>query len=305
MSEVLSNQNMGTYATITAKIVAAIEKGVGRFQLPWHTGVIPHAMPVNAATGAAYRGINVVALWADGSVKGYVTGYWASYRQWQQLGAQVRRNERGACVVFFKKLEPDPDAEEGHGPRYVARLYRAFNSAQVDGWTVPQPRLKLEVELNAEIDAFVGHTKADVRHGGLVARYRHDLDCIELPERERFKRTDSSSATESYYAVLLHELVHWSGAPHRLNRVFGKRFGDAAYAFEELVAELGSAFLCSQFEIRNQVRVDHVRYIASWLDVLGRDTKAIFLAASLAQRAVEHLGTLANPSSSSGVEPWA
>lgn len=299
-----SHQQTSAYATITEKIVSAIEKGVGRFRLPWHTGVIPHSMPVNAATGASYRGINILALWAEASVRGYVTGHWASYRQWQQLGAQVRRNERGACVVFFKKLEAKPEVDEkANAPRYVARVYRAFNSAQVDGWKVPQPVRKSEVELNAEIDSFVRQTNADVRHGGLVARYRHDLDCIELPERERFRGTDSSSPTESYYSVLLHELVHLSGAPHRLNRVFGKRFGDQAYAFEELVAELGSAFLCSKFEIRNEVRVDHARYISSWLDVLGRDTKAIFLAAGLAQRAVDYLASFENTSLSAGPEP--
>lgn len=121
------------------------------------------------------------------------------------------------------------------------------------------------------------------------ARYRHDVDCIELPERERFAGTDTSSPSESYYGVLLHELTHWSGAPHRLNRVFGKRFGDSAYAFEELVAELGSAFLCSRFEIRNEPRYDHMTYLSSWLDVLGRDTRAIFLAAGLAQRATDYL----------------
>lgn len=290
METVLSQPTPNAYQAITEKIVRAIETGVGRFRLPWHAGVIPLATPVNAATERPYRGINIVALWADGAAKGYVTGYWASYRQWQQLGAQVRRNERGAIVVFFKEvtreLENDDQPEIRH---IVARTYRAFNAHQVDGWTFPIPKRMSAVELNQRIDGFVEATKAQIRHGGLGARYRHDVDCIELPERERFAGTDTSSASESYYGVLLHELTHWSGAPHRLNRVFGKRFGDAAYAFEELVAELGSAFLCSRFEIRNEPRYDHMTYISSWLDVLGRDTRAIFLAAGLAQRATDYL----------------
>lgn len=291
MSEtVLSQPTPSAYQAITDKIVRAIEGGVGRFRLPWHTGVIPLAMPINAATEKPYRGINVVALWADGAAKGYVAGYWASYRQWQQLGAQVRRNERGAIVVFFKEMMRESEKEDQPERRQVvARIYRAFNAHQVDGWTFPVPKRMSAVELNQRIDGFVSATNAQIHHGGLGARYRHDIDCIELPERELFIGSTTSSPSESYYGVLLHELTHWSGAPHRLNRVFGKRFGDAAYAFEELVAELGSAFLCSRFEIRNEPRYDHATYLASWLDVLGRDTRAIFLAAGLAQRATDYL----------------
>ena len=107
----------------------------------------------------------------------------------------------------------------------------------------------------------------------------------------------TSSPTEAYHAVLLHELTHFSGAPHRLNREFGKRFGDRAYAFEELVAELGAAFLCSAFGIVNEPRADHAAYISSWLDILDRDHKAIFTAASMAQVAVEYLRTLATSNS--------
>jgi len=171
---------------------------------------------------------------------------------------------------------------------------------QVDGWDHPAPQPVSKIETNAQIEAFVEATKADVRHGGYVACYRCHNDTIELPDRERFTGTGTSSPTESYYAVLLHELTHWSGAPRRLNRVYGKRFGDAAYAFEELVAELGSAFLCSSFAITNEPRYDHAAYVSSWLDVLDRDHKAIFTAASHAQRAVEYLSGLAGSDDSVG-----
>lgn len=114
-------------------------------------------------------------------------------------------------------------------------------------------------------------------------------DYIEMPSPEMFIGTGTSSPTEAYHAVLLHELTHWTGAEHRLNREFGKRFGDKAYAFEELVAELGAAFLCSAFRITNEPRLDHAAYISSWLDILHRDTKAVFTAANRAQEAVQIL----------------
>jgi len=290
--EVLSK--FSVYESVTGKIAAAIEAGAGSFMMPWHAGIAPIAMPLNAVSKAPYRGINIIALWAEAAVKRYVTGYWASYRQWQEMGAQVRRNERGATVVFFKKVEKgDDEALDEEQPRFVARAYRVFNSYQVDGWQLPLPEKKSEVHANQQIEAFVKATGADVRYGGLVARYRHDLDCIEIPAPDRFVGTNTSTPTESYYAVLLHELTHLSGAAHRLNRVFGRRFGDEAYAFEELVAELGSAFLCSIFGITNEPRYDHAAYVSSWLDILGRDNKAIFAAASHAQKAVEYLMQLA------------
>ena len=140
-----------------------------------------------------------------------------------------------------------------------------------------------------ELEVFIEATKATISHGGVRARYRPDLDCIEMPDRHRFKDSATSTATENYYAVLLHELTHWSGAEHRLKREFGKRFGNRAYAFEELVAELGAAFLCSRLRIGNEPRPDHASYVSSWLKILGNDRKAIFTAANRAQQAVEYL----------------
>ena len=164
----------------------------------------------------------------------------------------------------------------------------------MDGWQSPTPKPWSDVEVNEHVAAFVQATGADVRHGVQMARYRRDVDCIEMPNPELFIGTGTSSPTESYHAVLCHEMIHWVGAPHRLNREFGKRFGDRAYAFEELVAELGAAFLCSAFRVVNEPRPDHAAYVASWLEILDRDTKAIFTAASKAQEAVEYLVTLAS-----------
>ncbi len=287
MSAVLSKSNV--YEAITAQIVAAIEAGAGSCVMPWHAGVVPVVLPQNAASGMPYHGVNVVALWAAASVRRYITGYWATYKQWQGLNAQVRKGERSSLIIFWKKLEPKDDATDDEARRFVARTSHVFNAEQVEGWELPYIKRRSEVETNAQVEAFVRATKADIRHGAITACYRRTSDHIDMPRPERFIGTPTSSPTEAYYAVLLHELSHWTGAPHRLGRTFGRRFGDADYAFEELIAELGAAFLCSAFGIVNAPRPDHAAYISGWLDILGRDRRAIFTAASAAQEAVGYL----------------
>ena len=292
----------GVFQSITAKIVSAIEAGAREFVMPWHGGIVSPPFPVNAATDKPYRGVNVVALWVDALSKRYISGYWASYKQWQALGAQVRKGERGSIIVFYKHLDQpelnnrgeEPDDEAGKGYRFVARASHVFNSEQVDGWQLPIPTaVKSQVVINEEIAAFIQAVGADVRHGAGMAVYRRLQDFIEMPAPEMFIGTTTSSPTEAYHAVLLHELTHWTGSEKRLNREFGKRFGDKVYAFEELVAELGAAFMCSAFRITNEPRPDHAAYVSSWLDILHRDTKAVFTAASNAQEAVEFLLQLA------------
>ncbi len=300
-----SENKADVFKSITSKIISAIECGARDFVMPWHGGILSPAFPVNAATNKPYRGVNVVALWVDATFRRYISGYWASYKQWQTLGAQVRKGERGSVIVFYKKLDqPQLEVTSGgdgrsdeSGLRFVARASHVFNSEQVDGWQLPVPKIKSQVTINEEIAAFIEVIGADVRHNSHRAVYRRDQDYIEIPSPEMFIGTTTSSPTEAYHAVLLHELTHWSGAPHRLNREFGRRFGDKAYAFEELVTELGAAFLCSAFRITNEPRPDHAAYVSSWLDILNRDTKAVFSAASRAQEAVQFLLELATPKS--------
>lgn len=297
MSAVLSESRPSIYEAVTGQIIAAIEAGAGTYTMPWHGCIVPMALPKNAATGMPYHGVNVVGLWAQAANKRLMSGYWASYQQWRKLGAQVRGGERGSLVVFYKKQggTPENDATDAaDAPRIVIRHTHVFNAAQVDGWEHPLPKRLSEVEVNEQIEAFVRATKADIRHGGIRAFYRRQDDYIAIPKPERFTGTPTSSATEAYYAVLLHELTHWTGASHRMDRVFGKDFGDREYASEELVAELGAAFLCSAFGIVNEPRPDHAAYIAHWLDILERDNRAIFKAASMAQQAVEYLRDLAS-----------
>jgi len=288
-----SQSRFDVYRTITDKILLAMETGVDPFAMPWHGVAGRISRPKNADTGAFYRGINVVALWAEAAIKDYGSNVWASYRQWQNLGAQVRKGQHGAVIVFYKEIEDEDVEEESNRPRLIARASRVFNADQVEGWQRPKIEIPSRVEVLAQVDAFVTATKADVRRGGEVACYRTKDDYIQMPHPELFIGSATRTPTEAYYAVLLHELTHWTGAKHRLDRQFGERFGDDAYAMEELVAELGAAFLCADLRITNDLRPDHAAYIERWQKVLTDDRKAIFMAANRASQAMDFLNSLA------------
>jgi antirestriction protein ArdC len=211
-SAVLSESKLNVYDAVTAQIVAAIEAGAGICTMPWHAGIVPMTMPINVATEMPYHGVNIVALWAQAATRRYITGYWASYQQWRKLGAQVRSGERGSLIIFYKKFETNEPSETGEdeGPRFVIRSSHVFNAVQVDGWELPQPKRQSQVEINAQIEAFVQATKAEVRHGATIACYRRKLDYIDMPAPEQFIGTLTTSPTEAYYAVKLHEMIHYA-----------------------------------------------------------------------------------------------
>lgn len=276
------------YQSITDQIVASIEAGAGKFMMPWHRDTAT-TMPTNVLTGNTYNGVNIVALWAAAEQCGFTTGYWATYKQWSLLGGQVRKGEKGSVVVFYKQESVDvsdtASGEKKNKSVLYARSSRVFNIEQVDGWQAPRPAAPDPVKVSAEAERFVMATSAEIRIGGDRAYYRPCTDHIQMPNREQFTGTETISATESYYVTLLHELTHWTGHTSRLDRDLSVRFGREGYAMEELVAELGAAFLCSDLGITNRPRADHAAYIAHWLAVLKKDTRAIFTAASKANEA--------------------
>lgn len=295
-TQVPSHSRFDIYRAVTDSIIASIEAGAGEFTMPWHGLGAPIAKPQNAHTRMEYHGINVLVLWAHAHEHGYHSGYWGTYRQWQEVGAQVRKGEKSSPIVFFKRFE-EPSEDNGENPsnRLFARASRVFNADQVTGWTPPEDRHPPGEAIVSEMLAdFVLASTADVRWGGTMACYRIRDDYIEMPGKERFRDTPTSTANEGLGATLLHELVHWSGAKHRLARFEGgiKKEDVAA---EELVAELGAAFLCSDLGVTNQPRPDHAAYVAHWLQLLKNDTRAIFAAARLANQAAMYLHELASP----------
>lgn len=293
--EVLSNERFDVYRSITENIIAAIEAGPGVFRMPWHWMSPNGGRPVNAFTDKPYRGVNVVTLWAVANLRGFDACHWATYRQWRELGGQVRRGEQGSTIVFYKEIEVEPpqgrEGEDSEPPmtRLVARASRVFNEAQVDGWQASSPSARSRVETLDNAESFIRATGADIRERGNYAFYSPGADYIQVPPRDQFIGTPTSSPTETFYSTLCHELTHWAGHPSRLNRDLSGRFGDRAYAVEELVAELGAAFLCADLGITNMPRLDHAQYVASWFLLMRDDKRAIFTAASKAAAAAEFL----------------
>ncbi|MGE0371635.1 MAG: ArdC family protein, partial [Gammaproteobacteria bacterium] len=238
----MSNERRDIHQQITDQIITAIEAGAGEFCLPWHRPKGSLTRPTNIASGNAYQGVNVLTLWVAAEAKGFPAGLWGTYRQWQAKGAQVRKGEKASLVVFYKELDVQrEDAATGETTDSRVLLARAspvFNVAQVDGYALPDaaPPPPSSFDVVARAEALMRNSGALIYEGGDRAFYRPVDDSVHLPDRGRFTGTDTMSAQEAFYATSFHELTHWTGAKHRLDRAFGNRFGSRAYAFEELVA---------------------------------------------------------------------
>jgi antirestriction protein ArdC len=284
------------YSKITNQIVAELEKGVRPWLKPWNAehaeGRITRPLRAN---GIPYRGINVVMLWSAAMEKGYAAPQWMTFKQALELNAHVRNGEQGSQVVYASKITrtetDDGSGEDTERDIPFMKGYTVFNVEQIEGLPAqyyPKPAPRSEELLRIErAEAFFAATKAVVRHSGTQAYYSISSDHVQMPPFEIFRDA------ESYYATLAHETTHWTRHEKRLNRAFGrKRFGDEGYAMEELVAELGSAFLCADLELTPELRDDHASYLASWITVLKNDPRAIFTAVSHAQRAADFLNGL-------------
>ena len=206
---IMANERFDIHQHITDKIVSAIERGAGEFRLPWHRAAGNIMRPVNISSKKAYRGVNVVSLWAYSEERGYSSGAWGTYRQWAEAGAQVRTGEKAAYVVFYKELEIAADTSESETEtRLFARATPVFAAEQVDGYQAPViDALPVSTMTPIEqAEAFVAATAAQINHGGTRAFYSPSTDSIQLPPRQAFTGTLTSTPAESYYATLCHEL---------------------------------------------------------------------------------------------------
>ena len=275
---------MRLYQEVTDKIVAELDAGAAPWLCPWTkskangTGI----MPSNAITGRGYRGINVCILWGERDAKGYERNQWLTYKQAQAAGAQVRKGERATEIVFTKKLNVKDRETDEEKQISMLRPYWVFNAAQVDGLPEPTDTTPQTPEhRHHHAECFIAATGAVIKHGGNEACFIPSLDYIQMPPFGAF------TTVEGYYAVCLHELGHHSGHTSRLDRNLTGRFGTRAYAAEELIAELTSAFLCAHLGIEGELR--HAGYIKTWAELLRHDNRAIFTAAAKAQQAADFL----------------
>jgi antirestriction protein ArdC len=277
------------YQEVTDSIIRQLENGVRPWAKSWQAAGPGFVLPVRAS-GERYRGINVLLLWGAAEEKGFSSPQWFTFKQAQEMGASVRKGEKAAKVVYFNRVSREVETDNGDREEVeipFLKAYAVFNAEQIDGLPDTYQRKPLPREdapspiPNAE--DFFARVGVEIRHGGDRAYCSRATGHIQMPHLADF--VDA----ESYYATLAHETVHWSGHEGRLDREFGKRFGDQAYAAEELVAEIGAAFLAADLGLYVEPREDHTSYLDSWLKVLKADKRAIFTAASKAQAAADFI----------------
>lgn len=291
------------YARVTDRIITALESGVAPWVRPWQSEVDP--MPINADSRRTYRGVNFITLQLTAQACGYWRNCWLTYRQAEKHGGRVRKGEHGVPVVFWKLNRVNAKAETEPWPQEtrlfenvipLLRYYTVFNTAQIEGLPAaladPAPSIP-QWQGHDVADEVIQLSGARIRHAGGQAFYAPADDYVQLPTMTSFREASD------YYATALHELAHWTGHSSRLNRQLGKRFGDEAYAMEELIAELGSAFLCAHCRIEGQLQ--HASYIEHWLKVLRGDKRAIFVASTKAQNAADFLTAKLAPAESETV----
>lgn len=278
---------------ITDKIIAMLEKGGNEARTRW-TKAAQGGFPRNGKTGDAYRGVNVLILWDAAIEAGFTSNVWMTYKQAESIGAQVRKGEKAVMCAYFEMVKrKGNEADQGEGEEGgkagffpMCKPFWLFNVAQIDGlpesFTAPAEVAPEFTPIEAA-EKMLAASGAVINHGFDGAFYAPSKDQICLPTRERF------TSPENYYATALHELTHWTGHESRLNRQFGKRFGDDAYAFEELVAELGAAFVVGHVGFVDATIENHAAYLESWLKVLKNDKTAIFTASKQASLAYDFI----------------
>ena len=270
------------YQEVTNSIIEQLEKGAIPWVKPWRAD---SSADKNFISQKPYQGVNRLILGMSAMSQGFTNPAWASYKQWESKGAQVRKGEKGTRIVFYSPITKE-NKQTGTVEAYnMLKSYSVFNASQVEGLDIVYVEPEQgEFTANELAEQRIVKTGAMISHGSDVAFYMPSQDRIQLPNKSAF---DNEA---SYYATAFHELTHWTGAETRCDRNLKGKFGNPEYAFEELVAEMGAAFLCADYGIQGELR--HAGYIQSWLKALKDDSKAIFKASALAQKAADYINQL-------------
>ena len=298
-AEDAQSERINLYDEVTAKIIGQLEEGRFPWVQPWASshaamtdGALAPCLPRNALTARSYSGVNILILWSAAIESGYPSQGWLTFKQARDAGGNVRKGEQGTTVVYADRFTPEAEKakarETGEDARTVAFLKRftVFNVAQCEGLRpglAAEPAPLPERQIVPIAEEVIAASGVDFRIGGDKAFYMPSLDIVQVPQQPAFHEQ------VNYYRTCLHELTHATGHPSRLDRNLKNSFGSKDYAREELIAEMGSAFLCASLGIVPTVR--HADYIGAWLEVLREDNRAVFRAAGAASKAADWLLT--------------
>ena len=277
---------------VADKFIEALktQKGDWKKSKIWKS--LESGLPINANTRKSYNGFNIINLLLDREIHNYDNNEWGTFKMWNDMGYRLKKNEKCSYVFSNKPFEvEDPTKLDEFGnPKkkkiFYLKPYAVFNANQVEGYEVKKAQAPNKAKALKNVDKYVENTGAEISHGGDRAYYSPNFDRIQMPSKESFL------GTEEYYGTLLHELVHWTGHENRCKRDFSGFFGSEAYAIEELVAETGSAILCSILGISQTVREDHLKYVNSWIKNLENKPEQVIKAINKSTKAIEHLDSL-------------
>lgn len=277
------------YDQVTDQIIKQLESGAIPWIKPWR---VDSSADKNFISQKPYNGVNRLILGMSSMIAGYSSPAWASFKQWESKGIYVKKGQKGTQICYYEPkqtIKTDSSGLESIESYAILKTYTVFNAEQTDIEIIPTetPADSVKFDPIPACEQFMLNSGAIITHGGDSAFFAPSVDKINLPNKSAF---DSEA---NYYATAFHELIHWSGAKTRLNRDLSGRFGNPAYAFEELIAEMGAAFLCADHKIQGDLR--HAGYIDSWLKALKDDNKAIFKAAAFSQKAADYLNQLNKP----------
>lgn len=281
---------------VTKKVIEALEKGGNVFSQMLINSAAD-GMPVNGVSGKEYRGTNVLMLWLAKDFFGYKSNTWLTYKQAQELGAQVRKGEKSTLCSYFdmkEKKQMSEAAEQGEekgGYYMLCKPFFLFNLDQIDNLPANLTQADTPANTNnqpmVEIETFLNNCGAVVQEELSNKIYYHKgTDSIHIPNMDKFTSSDN------YYLSLAHEIAHWTGAEHRLNRDMGKRFADKAYSLEELVAEFSACLIAGRFGMLDANLENHASYLQSWIDALKADKNIIFTASKMAFEAYDYMVAL-------------
>ena len=276
------------YQMVTDAVLKLMQEHGADWSKPWQAqaGNCHH----NVTTGKAYKGTNIFMTAISAFANGFTSNEWATYKQWQAKGATVRKGQKGTDIVFFDKIVIEDSQTGDRSMVPILKGFCIFNADQVDGYDAkPIANQTRPSFSNTGAESLIAATGAIIKHGGDKAFYAPQPDYIQMPDKADFQGTADSTAEQSYYSTMCHELTHWTGHKSRLDRKLIGRFGSNAYAFEELIAETGAAFLCAMLGLEKQPTPDHAKYLNNWLEVLKQDKRAMMKAFGQAQKACDYI----------------